>query len=177
MLNLMKKRRSIRIFQDRKIERDKIDKIIQAVLLSPSSKNNNPWKFIIVDDKELLLKLSEAKNQGSQFVANSPLALIVLADPNQSDVWVEDCSIATTIIILAAQDLGLGSCWVQIRKRNHSSGINSEVFIKKIFDIPDSLRVLSIVAIGYSKKEKPEKVIEEEKLKDVYLNKFGKIRQ
>ena len=176
MLNLIKKRRSIRIFQERKIESDKIDRIIQAALLSPSSKNNRPWKFIVVDSKELLLNISEAKSQGSQFVANAPLALIVLADPDQSDVWIEDCSIATTIIILAAQDLGLGSCWVQIRRRNHSSGLNSEIFIKKIFSIPNNLRVLSIVAIGYPKKEKSEKLIEEKKLEDVYLNKFGRMR-
>ena len=177
MLSLIRKRRSIRRFQDKQIERDKMNKIIQSALLSPSSKNNNPWKFIIIDDKKLLVKLSDAKMGGSQFLSKTPLAIAVLADPEQSDVWIEDASIATTLMIMTAQDLGLGSCWIQIRERKHSERISSEEFIKNLLGIPVNLRVLCMVAIGYPDEEKSEKQIEERKLNDIYQNHFGnKIR-
>jgi len=173
MLDLLKKRRSIRVFKERKIDKEKIQQIMQAALLSPSSKNNNPWKFVIVQEKELLSELSKAKLHGSQLVADAPLVFAVLADPEQSDVWIEDCSIVTTIIILAAQSLGLGSCWVQIRGREGSGGINSENYIKEKLDIPDNLRVLCMVAIGYPAEKKSEKQINEGKLKDIYFNTYG----
>ncbi len=173
MLSLIKQRRSIRIFQDRKVEKTKIDQIVQAALLSPSSKNNNPWKFILVDDKEVLVELSDAKEGGSQFLAKAPLSVVVLADPEQSDVWIEDASIATTMLILAAQNLELGSCWIQIRERKHSERVSSEEFIKKLLGIPKNLRVLCMVVIGYPDEEKSEKQIEERKLDDIYQNHFG----
>lgn len=177
MLSLIQKRRSIRMFQNRKVEKEKTDQIIQAALLSPSSKNNNPWKFIVVEDKEVLLKLSKAKLHGSRFLAKAPLSIVVLADPEQSDVWIEDSSIATILIILTAQHLGLGSCWIQLRERNHSDELSSEEFVKDLLNIPANLRVLCVVAIGYPDEEKPEKVIEKAKLNDVYLNRYGNIRQ
>ncbi|MFA5563311.1 MAG: nitroreductase family protein, partial [Candidatus Caldatribacteriota bacterium] len=93
----------------------------------------------------------------------------------QSDVWVEDCSIASTIMILTARSLGLGSCWVQIRRREDSSGFNSEKYIKKVLDIPDNLRVLCMIAIGYPDEKKSEKRIPEEKLNDIYSSKYGNL--
>lgn len=173
MLDLLKKRRSIRAFKNKQVETEKIQQIMESVLLSPSSKNNNPWKFIIVRESKLLLKLSEAKTHGSQFIKNAPLVLVILADPGQSDVWIEDCSIATSIILLSAQSLGLGSCWIQIRKREDSSGLSSERYIKEVLDIPDNLRVLCMVAIGCPDEKKSEKQIAGEKLKDIYLNRYG----
>jgi nitroreductase len=173
MLSLIKKRRSIRLFQDKTVEQEKIDQIIKAALLSPSSKNNNPWKFIVVEDKKTLLKLSESKEHGSKFLAKAPLTIVVMADPEHSDVWIEDASIAATFMILTAQDLDLGSCWIQIRKRNHSVNMSSEEFIKDLLGIPANLRILCLLAIGYSAEDKPEKKIAEVKLNDIFLNRYG----
>ncbi|MDD4362819.1 MAG: nitroreductase family protein [Atribacterota bacterium] len=174
MFSLIKKRRSIRVFQKRKVEKEKINQIMQAALMSPSSKNNNPWKFMIIDDQIALQKISQAKKAGSQFLANSPLAIVVLADPERSDVWIEDCSIASTFIILAAQNLELGSCWVQIRKREHADGSNAEEYIKELLDIPNHLQVPCVIAIGYPAEEKADKQVAQEKIKDVYYNKYGR---
>ncbi len=172
MLSLLKKRRSIRIFQDKKVEKEKISQIMQTALLVPSSMDANPWKFIIIDDKEILLKLAEAKAKGSDFLAKSPLAVVVLADPEQSDVWVEDASIAATLIMLIAQQLGLGNCWVQLRKRCNSNGQDSEEYVKDLLNIPDNLQALCVVAIGYPGEDKSEKKMPEEKRNDVFLNKY-----
>lgn len=172
-LEMIKKRRSIRKYKQKKVEKEKINKIMQSALLSPSGKNINPWKFVIVENEEVLLELSRAKTGGSQFLAKAPLAIIVLADPEETDIWIEDASIAATMIMLSAQDLGLGSCWIQIRNRMHPDNIESGTYIKKILDIPDNIAVLCMIAIGYPDEQKSEKCIADMKWNDVFVDTFG----
>ena len=89
------------------------------------------------------------------------------ADPERSDVWVEDASIAAIILHLAAADLGLGSCWIQIRKRPHESGTSAGEHIAGLLKLPENLEVESIVAIGYAAEEKKghaEESLQREKL-------------
>ena len=97
-LSLLEKRRSIRKFKHRSIEQDKVDQLIEAALRSPSSMGKNPWRFIVVTDRERLEALSVAKQHGSAFAKNAPLTIVVCADSGISDVWVEDAAIATIII-------------------------------------------------------------------------------
>lgn len=174
MLSLIKKRRSIRLFQDKRVEQGKIKQLMESALLAPSSKGNNPWQFIVVEDRNIINKLSVAKEHGAKFLAGAPLAIAVLADPQQSDVWVEDASIAATLLILTAQSLDLGSCWIQLRKRYRADKQDSEEYVKKLLAIPENLRVLCLVALGYPAEIKPEKVLPEQKLKEVFLNLYGK---
>ena len=171
-LEMIKKRRSIRKYKQKEVEKEKIHKIMQSALLSPSGKNINPWKFVVVEDKELLLELSKAKTGGSQFLAQVPLAVVVLTDPEKTDIWIEDASIAATMIMLSAQDSGLGSCWIQIRNRMHQDNIKSEKYVKQILKIPDNLAVLCIIAIGYPDEKKSDKCIDEMKWNDVFVDKF-----
>jgi nitroreductase len=89
-LSLIQKRRSIRKFLKISVEKEKIDMLIEAALRTPSSMGSGPCELIIVSDKDLLEKLSMAKQHGSAFLKNAPLGLIVCADPDKSDVWVED---------------------------------------------------------------------------------------
>ena len=108
---LLKVRRSMRKFTDEELTQEEVVALMKAALMSPTSKRTNAWQFIMVDDKELLEKLSHCKAQASQFIADAPLAIVVTADPLASDVWIEDASIASIIIQLQAEDMGLGSCW------------------------------------------------------------------
>jgi len=98
---------------------------------------------------------------------------VVLADPSHSDVWIEDSSIATTLIILEAQQLGLGSCWIQLRRRYHASREDSEIYLRNLLGIPKSLNILCMVAIGYPDETKPEKTIPEQKFNDIFLNRYN----
>ena len=142
--SLIKDRRSIRKYKEQEIEKDKIEKLMKAVLFSPSSKASYPCEFIFVNDKELLAKLSQTKPCGSAFLANTLLGIVVTANPTKSDVWIEDAFIAATFILLAAEALGLGVCWIQIRKRKYSNTINSEEYIRNILSILDNRRVLAM---------------------------------
>ena len=149
MLELLRTRRSIRKYSNRKIDNDTENQIKEAVLRSPSSRGLNPWEFIFVDEKSIIKQLSLSKKQGSDFLEHAPIAIVVLGNENKSDVWIEDCSIASIVIQLTAHSLGLGSCWIQIRNRYHSPEISSENFVQKLLGIPEYMRVLSIIGIGY----------------------------
>jgi nitroreductase len=76
------------------------------------------------------------------------------ADENESDVWIEDCSIASIILQLTGQSLGLGSCWIQIRNRIYSGDMSSEEYIKSILDLSKTMRVESMISFGYPGEEK-----------------------
>lgn len=175
LLSLLSKRRSIRKYKNKKVEQEKRDKIIQAALLSPSSHANYPWQFIVVDDNHLLSRLSLSKMHGSAFLSNAPLGIVVTADKNLSDVWIEDASIASTFIMLTAHWLGLGSCWIQIRKRMHSESKTAEEHIREILKIPKNINVLSIIALGYPNEEKMPKRKNKLLYERVFHNSFGKI--
>ena len=153
-LDLLRKRRSIRLYDSRPVEKKHIDCLIEAMLRSPSSRSLNPWHFVVVTDPGLIEGLSKAKPHGAKFLKNAPLAIVVCADPSVSDVWVEDCSIASLHLHLAATDLGLGSCWIQIRKRQHDESLSSEQYVAKILHIPEEMRVEAVIAVGYPKEEK-----------------------
>lgn len=148
-IDLLRARRSIRRFQNQPVEEEKIDILIEAMLRAPSSRGLNPWEFVVVTEQETLVQLSQAKPHGASFLKNAPLAIVVCADPEKCDVWVEDCSIASILLHLAATDLGLGSCWVQIRLREHDARKTSQEYVAELLNLQEGMVVESIIAIGY----------------------------
>ncbi|MBS1259508.1 MAG: NADH dehydrogenase [Candidatus Scalindua arabica] len=172
--SLIQKRRSIRKFQKNPVENEKIEILIEAALRSPSSRGYNPWEFIVVTEPDLLERLSSAKIHGSQFLKNAPLGIVVCADEDKCDVWVEDCSIASTFIFLASESIGLRSCWIQIRERMHNETITSEEYVSEVLGIPSRLKVESIIAVGYPDEKKPPHKKEELQYEKVFLNQYGK---
>ena len=152
--SLLENRRSIRKFENRAVEAEKIDLLVEAALRSPSSRGFNPWEFVAVTDPGLIKQLAKSKAAGSSWMKNAPLAFVICGDPEKSDVWIEDTSIATTIIHLAAASLGLGSCWIQIRERAHDDSKSAEAYIQELLSIPSGLKILSMIAIGYPSEEK-----------------------
>ena len=170
---LIQKRRSIRRFLKRDVEPEKIDLLVEAALRAPSSRGLNPWEFIVITESEKLERLSTAKEHGSSFLKNASLGIVVCADPKKCDVWVEDTSIASIFIHLAALSLSLGSCWIQIRDRMHNDMMTAEEYIAGVLKIPANLKVESIVAIGYPDEEKPPHAKEELQYEKVHNNVYG----
>ena len=172
MIELLRSRRSIRKYEDKIIEPDKIDILKEAVLRSPSSRNIDPWEFIFIDDRKLLKKLSVSKPHGADFLEHAALGIVICADEEKSDTWIEDCSIASILVQMTAQSIGLGSCWIQIRNRSYNENTTSENYIKNLLNLPDSMKVESIIAIGYPAEEKEPVLKEELKYDKVRLNSF-----
>jgi nitroreductase len=172
-MDLIRSRRSIRKYADRPVEKEKIDLLVEAALRAPTSRDFHPWEFVVVTDTGLLEKLSEAKPTGSVFLKDAPLGVVVTGRPGTSDVWVEDCSIASTFIQLAAQSLGLGSCWIQIRERWHHDSLTAGAHVARCLDLPPDIAVESMIAVGYPSREKAPHSREELLFEKVHYNRFG----
>lgn len=172
VLKLLRKRRSIRQFSNLPIEADKIDALIEAAVRAPTSRARNSWEFIVVTEPEMLVKLGTAKVVGSAFLAGASLAIVVAANTTKSDAWIEDCSIAATAIQLTAEELGLGSCWAQIRLRLHNDERSAEKYIKDQLGLPISHAVECVIGIGYPAEEKVGHAYEDLPFDQVHRNRF-----
>ena len=172
-LELLKKRRSSRVFTDEPVDKETVCNLMKAALMSPSGHRINPWEFIMVEDKAVLKALSVCKEHGAGLLEGAAMAVVVIADTEKTDVWIEDCSVATIIMQLAAEDMGLGTCWVQIRRRSDAEGNSSEDNVRTLLDIPQNYAVLSIVAVGHKARE--TKPFDEDKMQwdKIHIGSFG----
>lgn len=172
-IELIKRRRSMRKFTGEELTQDEVVSLLKAALMSPTSKRSNSWQFVVVDDKSTLELLSKCKEAGASFLKDAAVGIVVLGDPLASDVWIEDASVASIMIQLQAEDLGLGSCWIQVRERYTATGMSADEFVHGVLDIPLQLQVLSIIAVGHKGMER--KPFDEDKLQweKIHLNKYG----
>lgn len=151
---LVKKRRSLRKFSDRKVERHTVEKILEAALTAPSSRNSRSTRFLVVEDRDLIKHMSYMRDYGSAFMAEAPVAILVMGDKNATDLWLDNCAISATFLQLAAEAEGLGSCWVHVEGREHAKGRpemgNAESYLRTFLPIPENCGVECVIAMGYS---------------------------
>ena len=165
---LVETRRSIRRFEDKEVEEEKIRKILEAFRLAPSSSNSQPWHVVVVQDKEVISALSKAAPLGSRFVISwmsvAPLVFVLAVRRKlthrvarafgHSNLWL-DAGIAGEHLILAAHALGLGTCWI---------GWFSERKVRKLVGLTKSHEVVALIPCGYPAEEpepRPRKSLEE----------------
>ena len=151
MNEIFKKRRSVRQYKDEPIDDEKIKHILSAAMVAPSANHVNPWEFVVVKDKNSLSRLSEI-GMWQKFVAQSPVSIVITANPIDTDKWVQDCSIAASHIYLEAANQGLGACWANVMSDPLKPN-EKERLVKQVLNIPDSHRVLCIMAIGQRAKD------------------------
>ena len=169
---LVATRRSVRKYSEKKLTPEQVEQIMKTALMAPSSKHSNSWQFVLVEDEEMLKKLSLCKPKESFFLANCALAIVVLGDPTLSSAVIENTSITAAYIQLQAEDLDLGSCWVQVRGRETEAGQDSEDYVRMLLNIPYHLNIASIIAIG--NKVKPNRPFNEDLLQweKIHIGKF-----
>lgn len=172
MIELLRNRRSIRRYTNKSIEPEKIEILKEAVLRSPSSRNFDPWEFIFVDDRGILKQLALCKPHGAKFLEHAALGIVICADEQKSDVWIEDCSIVSILLQMVAQSIGLGSCWIQIRKRAYDETTTSEDYIKDLLNLPGNMKVESIISLGYAAEKREPVPKEELKYEKIRLNSY-----
>ena len=173
MIDIFRTRRSIRKYEKKAIDRQSLEILKEAVLRAPSSRGINPWTFIFVDDPDVLKKLSGAREHGSDFLKGAALGIVVCGDETQSDVWIEDCTIAAIVLHFTAHSLGLGSCWSQMRNRPHSNEKTAEAYVQELLGIPKNLRVESIIGIGYPAETKTPVPADKLDYKKINHNSYG----
>jgi len=164
IFEIIKNRRSIRKFKNKPVEDEKIFKIIEAARLAPSATNRQPWRFVAVKNKELIIKITtEALGAINKWAKTAPL-LIICCSVRKSIIThflgeaisgvqyhIIDTAIAAEHIILSAEELSLSSCWI---------GWFNEKKIKEILNIPKSWKIISVLAVGYKDESytpKPQK--------------------
>ena len=170
--DLVQQRRSHRKFTGEEVSAEDVKIILRAGLMAPTSKGQRAWQFVVVDDKQDLEKLSDAKDMGGQLIKGAALAIVVLGDPMQNDCWVEDGSIAAISMQYQIEDLGLGSCWVQMRGRGLSDGTTADTVIQGVLNIPESLSCLCVLAVGHKADERKPQNEEKLKWEQVHLEKY-----
>ena len=170
--DLVQQRRSHRKFTGEEVSAEDVKLILRAGLMAPTSKGQRAWQFVVVDDKTDLEKLSYAKDLGGQLIKDAALAIVVLGDPMQNDCWVEDGSIAAISMQYQVEELGLGSCWVQMRGRGLSDGTSADTVIRGVLDIPENLSCLCVIAVGHKADERKPQNEDKLKWENVHLEKY-----
>lgn len=146
-IDIARSRHSSRLFTSEPLLPREMELIMEAGDLAPSSRSRRPVRLIPVVDEGLIRRLAMCKDSGTRALETATFAVIVVADPKVSDVWIEDCSIATIMMQMEAEDLGIGSCWIQIRLRKVGD-TDSEDFVIREAGLDPGLKVLSIIAFG-----------------------------
>jgi nitroreductase len=144
VMKCIKERRSIRKFDTtRDVEEEKIQACLEAARWAPSASNKQPWHFVIVRDAATRKKLAELHPYG-RFMADSPVVFLPLGDPKRhAKYWHADTAIAIQNFLLAAHAQGLGTCWAGV------VGADFEKEMKELLAIPNELRIICTVAVGY----------------------------
>jgi len=144
--DVVKVRTSIRSFSDQHVEPDKIGQALECARLAPSWANRQCWSFIVVRKREQIEVLAKAAGTSNRWLSKAPVVIVACGDPNLSGTrndikyFVVDVAIALEHLVLAATDLGLGTCWI---------GAFDEDKVKQILGIPDKIRVVALTPIGY----------------------------
>ncbi len=155
-------RHSIRRYTDQPVDADDVRLILQAALLSPSSKSKRPWQFVVVENRSTLDRLAACKDFGTKPIATCAFAVVVAVDAAQSDCFIEDASIAAAFMQLQATELGLGACWIQVRNRFTADGTPAEDIVRETLGIPENLTVECIVTVGH--KDEQRRPVDPDKL-------------
>ena len=146
-------RRSIRRYEDRPVEPERIETLLRAAMAAPSAGNEQSWRFVVVTDRAQLDLLADA-TPFSGMLKRAPLAIVVCGDTTSrkypEDYWVEDASAAMENLLLAAHATGLGACWLGYHPRT-----DRKDRAREILGLPDSVDTLCVASIGYPAEAKP----------------------
>jgi nitroreductase len=175
---LIAQRRSIRRYLDKPVEREKILECLEAARLAPSADNVQPWRFLVIDDIELKDKFSKEVFSGiyspTKFAAKAPVLILILArldiiahrigkQIQGVNFYLIDIGIAGEHIVLQAEEIGLGTCWI--------AWFNSRK-ARKVLEIPKKYKIVTLLSMGYYEK-RPSREKKRKKLEDIaWFNKI-----
>jgi nitroreductase len=172
LIDVIEHRRSTRLYLDRQVEREKINKCLQAARLAPSAVNTQPWKYVVVDDRHIRDRLVKAAFRGvfsfNQWSAEVPVFIVAVIDAHDlmsraivlRDALrpMVDIGIATEHLVLQADELGLGTCWM---------GGFDEKGVKSTLNIPRNKKVAAIIALGYPDSQEVKRKQERRELEEM----------
>lgn len=162
MLEIMRSRRSVRRYTDEKLSDEQLKEIVSGALLAPSGHSKYPCEFIVVKSRELLEKMSHCRKGVAKMLEGAAAAVVVIADKDKSDTFVEDSCVAMMSMQLVATSLGVGNCWIQVRNRDAEDDTSSENYLRGVLNFPENFACQAILSLGYP--AKPPRARELDKL-------------
>lgn len=171
MDNLFLNRRSVRKFKNIEVEEEKINRILEIALTAPSGRNKKPWDIIVLNNKELINKIADARPEAISFLKNAPLAMVVVMDL-ESGTAIADGAIIASYIQLAAELEGLKTCWGHAFKKINLKGENVEEKIREVLNIPKNKNILCTIGIGYGDEDKKPHDLNKLPMDKVHFNKY-----
>lgn len=163
-IEVLKKRRSIRVFQDKPILKDQLEVVVDAGRFAPTARNLQPWKFVIITQKRVLSEIAKLAENG-RFIGDCPACIAIFS--SDTKYYLEDCCAATVNMLNAAAALGIGSCWVAGDKKPYCQDIS------RILNAKGDLKLVSLIALGYPKEDGAFDIAEKKGLGEIlYWEKF-----
>ena len=172
MLQTILNRRSVRQYTDEPIPEEKLNAILYAGLAAASSKNRRPWEFVVVRDRAMLDALGDCRPGASNLLSKCQAAIVVCADAEAVDVWVEDCGSAMTQMHLMADAIGVGSCWLQVRLRKAADGRDTADVVRQLLGIPGKYGVMAILTLGMPESHPDPHTVDELLLEKIHREHF-----
>ena len=171
LLELAKKRRSIRRYNGEKVSDEIVDEILKIALLAPSSWGQHPIEFIVLRDIKTIEAVARCKRMGAGPLPTADVAIVVMANTSNCELWIEDAAVASTYILLAAEQFGIGACWIHIRNRAGQRTTADEE-IRKILGVPNNYSVLNVVALGQKGENKSARTDKDIHWENIHREKF-----
>jgi len=166
LFDAIKKRRSVRVYSDKPIIKEHLEKIVDAGRFAATARNIQPWEFVVVTKDETLKKLAGLADNG-RFIAQAKACIAIFSQDTK--YYLEDGSAATQNILLAASALGIGSCWVAGDKKPYCSQVSA------LLGVPASLKLVSLVALGYPQDDKAFYIAEKKSFRELlHWEKFSR---
>ena len=151
VFTIIGRRRSIRLYEKKPVEKEKLNRILEAGRLAPSASNKQPWRFIVVTDEKVKEKLRAAYDE--EWFVSAPVIIVGCAVPEEAwvrmdgqEYWMVDVAIAMQNMILTATEIGLGTCWI--------ADFTDEKGIQEALKLPSNIRVVAMTPLGYPAEEK-----------------------
>lgn len=158
-------RTSIRDYEARPVEKEKIEKMLRAAMAAPTAMNKQPWHFVVVDQRNVLDALAGA-NPYAKMLKKTPLAIVVCGNTDKMiegggrDFWIQDASAATENLLLAAHAMGLGAVWTGAYPSEER-----RISISKVLSLSDNLVPLNMIVVGYpAEHPQPKQKFKEENI-------------
>ena len=172
LFELARRRRSCRRYTGEKISDEKVDEILKVALLAPSSWGGHPIEFVVVRDKDMIKKIARCKRMGAGSLPQADVAIVVMANTAGLELWIEDAAVASTYILLAAEQFNVGACWIHIRNRAGQRTTADEE-IRRLLGVPENFSVLNVVALGGKGEKKSARTEKDLPLKNIHREKFS----
>ena len=151
---ILRRRRSVRKYLSRPVEREVLDTVLREALAAPSSRNSHSTHLRVLTDPETIARIARMRDYGSAFLEHAPAVVLVEGDRTATDLWRENAAITATALLFAATDAGLASCWVHVNGRpclkDQPDGAQAEDYLREFLPVPAEHGILCAVALGYS---------------------------